>query len=45
MGLSLTSFERYVQPSIRPMRLGRMRLVPIRELERWLDEHAERTLR
>lgn len=44
LGISLDSFERYVQPSLRVVRLGRMRLVPISELERWLDEYAERTL-
>lgn len=44
IGMSLDSFERHVQPTIRIVRLGRMRLVPVSELERWLDEHAERTL-
>ena len=44
LGMSLDSFERYVQPSIRLVRLGRMRLVPVREIDRWLDEHAGRTL-
>jgi hypothetical protein len=44
LSMSLDSFERYVQPSIRMLRLGRMRLVPVAELERWADETAERTL-
>jgi hypothetical protein len=44
IGMSLDSFERHVQPTIRLVRLGRMRLVPIHELERWLAEHAERAL-
>jgi excisionase family DNA binding protein len=44
LGMSLDSFERHVQPTMRLVRLGRMRLVPIRELERWLEEHAGRTL-
>jgi hypothetical protein len=44
LGMSIDSFERHVQPTMRLVRLGRMRLVPIRELERWLDEHAERTV-
>jgi hypothetical protein len=42
VGMSLDSFERHVQPTVRLVRLGRMRLMPIAELERWLDEHAER---
>jgi hypothetical protein len=44
LGMSLDSFERHVQPSIRMCRLGRIRLVPVRELERWLEDNAERTL-
>jgi hypothetical protein len=42
LGMSLNSFERHVQPTIRLVRLGRMRLVPVRELERWLTENAVR---
>ena len=44
LGMSLDSFERHVQPTLRLVRLGRMRLVPIRELERWLAENAEHVL-
>jgi excisionase family DNA binding protein len=44
LGMSLDSFERWVQPSIRMCRLGRMRLIAVAELERWIDENAERTL-
>ena len=44
LGMSLDSFERHVQPTIRLLRLGRMRLIPIRELDRWVDAHAGQTL-
>ena len=44
LGMSLDSFERHVQPTLCLVRLGRMRLVPIGQLERWLDDHAARTL-
>jgi hypothetical protein len=44
LSMSLDSFERYVQPSIRLIRVGRMRLVPVDELRRWADEEAERVL-
>jgi excisionase family DNA binding protein len=44
LGMSLDSFERHVQPTLRLVRLGRMRLVPIAELERWLEENASGTL-
>jgi hypothetical protein len=42
--MSLDSFERHVQPSIRMIRRGRMRLVAVAELERWAREEAERVL-
>jgi hypothetical protein len=44
LGMSLDSFERHVQPTLRLVRLGRMRLVPVGELDRWLSENAERTI-
>ena len=44
LGMSLDSFERHVQPDLRLIRRGRLRLVPIVELQRWADEAAERTL-
>jgi len=44
VGMSLDSFERHVQPTLRLVRLGRMRLVPICELERWLEDNAHRTI-
>jgi hypothetical protein len=40
IGMSLDSFERHVQPTMRLVRLGRMRLVPVSEVERWLTENA-----
>ena len=43
LGMSLDSFERYVQPSLSMIRCGRMRLVPLNELQRWASEAAERT--
>jgi hypothetical protein len=45
IAMSLDSFERYVQPSIRMLRLGTLRLVPVSELERWCDANAECALR
>ena len=44
IGVSLDSFERHVQPELRLIRRGRLRLVPVRELERWLDANAGRVL-
>jgi hypothetical protein len=44
LGISLDSFERHVQPDLNLIRRGRLRLVPIAELERWAREQAEPTL-
>ena len=44
LAMSLDSFERYCQPTMRLVRVGRMRLVPVTQLDRWLREHAETVL-
>lgn len=45
LGMSLDSLERHVLPTLRICRLGRMRLVPVTELQRWLDANAAHTLK
>lgn len=42
LGMSVDSFERYVQPHVRCIRRGRMRIYPVLDLARFCDEHAER---
>ena len=44
LGVSINSFERHVQPELRIVRRGKLRLIPVSEIERWLEENAERTL-
>ena len=44
LGIGLDSFERYVQPHVRMIRWGRLRLVPVAELERFALDAAEPTL-
>jgi excisionase family DNA binding protein len=44
LGMSLTTFEEVVQPHIKVIRRGRLRLVPVRELERWVEQNARRTV-
>jgi hypothetical protein len=44
LGISVDSFERHVQPDLRVVRRGRMRLIPLRELERWAADNAALTL-
>lgn len=40
-GMSIDSFERYVQADLKLIRRGKLRLVPVSELERWVAENAE----
>jgi hypothetical protein len=44
VGMSVDSFERYVLPEIRVVRVGALVLVPVVELEGWLERHAAATL-
>jgi excisionase family DNA binding protein len=44
LGMSVNSFERHVQPHLRVVRVGRLRLFPVRELERFLELNAARPL-
>lgn len=42
LGMSVNSLERHVQPHVRCVRKGSLRLFPLRELERWVDQNAMR---
>ncbi len=42
--MGLTSFKKYVQPQVRIVRRGKLRVIPVSELERWAEENAERVL-
>jgi len=44
LGCSLDFFEEHVRPEIRVVRRGRLVLIPVRELERFLDRNAALTL-
>ena len=44
LGMSVDFFEDHVLHELRIVRRGRLILVPIRELERWLSENQHRTL-
>lgn len=43
LGMSINSFERHVQPELRLVRRGKLRVIPVSEIERWLDENADLT--
>lgn len=40
LSMSVDSFERHVQPELRCVYVGRLRLFALTELERWLAESA-----
>lgn len=44
LGVSRDFLDEHVMPELRIVRRGRRRLIPVRELERWLDESAAATL-
>jgi hypothetical protein len=44
LGMSVDSLERYVLPEVRVVRRGTLVLIPVSELQRWLEASAERTL-
>lgn len=44
LGMSIAHFERHVQPHLRLVRSGRLRLVPVKELQAWAEKHAHATL-
>jgi hypothetical protein len=44
LGMSVDSFDRHVAPDLRVVRIGKLRIYPVPELEKWLDERAELTL-
>ena len=44
LGMGLTSFKKYVQPQLRIVRRGKLRVIPVSEVERWAEENAERVL-
>jgi hypothetical protein len=40
LGVSVDHFDRHIAPDLRVVRSGRLVLIPVREIEKWLDEHA-----
>lgn len=44
LSMSVDTFERYVMADLKLVRIGRKVLVPVRELERWIEQNAARTI-
>jgi hypothetical protein len=42
LGMSLRHFQRHVQPHLRCVYCGQLRLIPMAELERWVNEQSWR---
>jgi excisionase family DNA binding protein len=40
LGISLNHFERRVQPELKVVASGQLILIPVTELERWVQRHA-----
>jgi len=38
--MSESSFKRHVQPELRIVRRGSLRIIPVPEIERWLEGNA-----
>lgn len=41
LGVGITYFRETVQPELRIVRRGRLVLIPVRELERWIEARSE----
>jgi hypothetical protein len=44
LGMGITLFAEQVQPELKVVRVGSKVLIPTSELQRWVEQHAERTL-
>lgn len=45
LGVSRDFFDEHILPELLVVRRGRLILIPLRELDRWLEASAARTLR
>jgi excisionase family DNA binding protein len=41
LSVSYDTFHEQIEPELRIIRLGRRKLIPVQELQRWLDANAE----
>jgi len=44
LGVSRDFFDAHVKPELRVVRRGRLVLVPVRELERWVEQNSAAVL-
>ena len=43
LGVSWDTWREQIEPHVKLVRLGRKKLVPVTELQKWLETHAEQT--
>ena len=41
LGVSWDTWRAHIEPDVRLVGLGRRKLIPVNELQAWLDRHAE----
>jgi excisionase family DNA binding protein len=41
LGVSWDTWRAHIEPDVRLVRLGRRKLIPVSELQAWLERHAE----
>ena len=41
LGVSWDIWRAHIEPDVRLVRVGRRKLIPVSELQAWLDRHAE----
>jgi excisionase family DNA binding protein len=44
LGVSWDTWRAHIEPDVRLVRVGRRKLIPVSELQAWLDRRAERVL-
>jgi hypothetical protein len=44
LSVSWDTWKAHIESDVKVVRIGRRKLVPVRELERWLADHAENVL-
>jgi excisionase family DNA binding protein len=44
LSVSWDTWREHVEPDMRLVRIGRRKLVPVTELQAWLDRHARRAI-
>jgi hypothetical protein len=44
LAVSHDTWKDHIEPDVRIVRVGRRKVIPVTELQRYLDEHAERAI-